>query len=115
MSDQDLIKLGQECMTRFKAIIDSPDWVQISDNPCLVHNLKVEGTVASKGETIVKRSIDDVFDFLKNRRNLMKINDKIKEYAVLYEVPGKDIFVERQVYHGVWPVSERDFVSMVVL
>ena len=59
--------------------------------------------------------MDDVFAFLKDRKNLMKINEKIKEYAVLHEVPGKDIFVERQVYHGIWPVSERDFISMVKL
>ena len=58
MSDGQLINLAQECMTRFKGLVDSPDWVQISNNPCLVHNMQVEGKVASKGETIVKKPID---------------------------------------------------------
>ena len=57
-TDDELVKLGEECLTRFKALITSPDWVQVSDDPCLVHNMQVEGKVASKGETVVKRSID---------------------------------------------------------
>ena len=75
-------------MDRFKKVIESPDWVKISDKPCLVFNMEIDGRVASKGETIVPFPADKVFDFLKVRPNLKKLNPMIKNFNELYKVPG---------------------------
>ena len=73
--------------------------------------MEVNGRVASKGVAVVNYPIDKVFAFLELEESLAKINSQIVEVKVLYE--KKDVFkINYQQYKGIWPVANRDFVSV---
>lgn len=73
--------------------------------------MEIGDRIASKGVATVKFNIEKVVTFLEKPETLKKINSQCLEYRELYVV--KDHFkVNYQQYDGIWPVSNRDFVSV---
>jgi hypothetical protein len=70
------------------------------------------------GVHVVEYNIEKVIDFLNKEESLAKINPMLLEIKVLYQKnneKGEDIFrVNYQQYKGIWPVANRDFVSVAV-
>jgi hypothetical protein len=109
--DDELQKDREEILRRLKELEGATDWKENGTKPCAMFKKQVEGRVASKGIAIVDFNIEKVFEFLHKEESLGKINSQIIEIKVLYE--RKDVFkVNYQQYKGIWPVANRDFVSV---
>lgn len=71
------------------------------------------------GVHVAEFNIEQVIEFLGKEESLGKLNPMIVEIKVLYTKPNEtgdgDIFrVNYQQYKGIWPVANRDFVSVAV-
>jgi hypothetical protein len=67
--------------------------------------------IASKGVATINYGLEKVVDFLSKPETLTLIDEMCLEYREIYSV--KDHFVVGyQQYKGIWPVSNRDFVSV---
>lgn len=75
--------------------------------------MEIGDRVASKGVHICDFSFERVVEFINKEETLAKMNPQIIEIKVLYV--GKGFRVNYQQYKGMWPVSNRDFVSLVVV
>ena len=79
-----------------------------------MYKLGVEKRIATKGIDIASYNIEKVIEFLSKEESLAKMNPQIVEIKVLYE--KKDVFkVNYQQYKGIWPVANRDFVSVGII
>lgn len=75
--------------------------------------MEIEGRIAAKGIAVADYNIQKVVEFLEKEESLPKINPQVVEIKVLYE--KKDAFkVNYQQYKAIWPVANRDFVSVGV-
>lgn len=75
--------------------------------------MDIDGRIAAKGTAVVDYNIEKVVEFLRKEESLAKINPQVVEIKVLYE--KKDVFkVNYQQYKAIWPVANRDFVSIGV-
>ena len=70
------------------------------------------------GVHVAEFNIEKVVEFLGKEESLGKLNPMIVEIKVLHlksDEKGEDLFrVNYQQYKGIWPVANRDFVSVAV-
>ena len=101
-------------MKRLKELEESSAWKESATKPCKQYKMGVEKRIATKGIAIAAYPIDKVCEFLYKEESLAKMNSQIIEIKVLYE--KKDVFkVNYQQYKGIWPVANRDFVSVGII
>lgn len=72
---------------------------------------EIDGRVASKGIDKVKFNIEKVIAFLEKEESLKLINPMLLEIKALHVVENK-FRVNYMQYKGIWPVDNRDFVSV---
>lgn len=109
--DEELKAIAGEILARLQQLETCPDWIANGDKPCAMFKMEVDERVASKGIAKVNFNINKVFAFLEKEDTLKKINPMLLEIKVLHEI--KDVFrVNYMQYKGIWPVSNRDFVSV---
>lgn len=98
-------------MVGLQELETSEKWVANGDKPCALYRMEIGDRIASKGVAIVKFNIEKVVTFLEKEDTLQKLNPDLLEKKTLHAV--KDHFkVLYQQYKAVWPVSNRDFVSV---
>lgn len=95
---------------------NNPKWEEFGTKPCTMLKMTVDGRVASRGEIQVAIPIKELFEKLAVEDNLKKVNPQLKEMAVLHsiDIDGKLARVNYMRYHGIWPVEDRDLVSVAV-
>lgn len=109
--DDQLEQTAQDILKRLKELESSTSWKDNGTKPCQKYKMEVDGRVAAMGVHTAEYNIEKVIAFLEKEESLAKINPQVIEIKVLYE--KKDVFkVNYQQYKGIWPVSNRDFVSV---
>lgn len=116
--DEQLQQAAEDIVKRLKELEESKAWKDNGTKPCQKYKMEINGRIASMGVHVVEYNIEKVIDFLNKEESLAKINPMLVEIKVLYQKnneKGEDIFrVNYQQYKGIWPVSNRDFVSVAV-
>lgn len=115
-SDESLLEQGIQAIELLKAIENNPKWEEFNTKPCLMMKMNLEGRVASRGEIKVAMPLKELFEKLSIEDNLKKINPQLKEIKVLHSVDinGKQARVNYMRYAAMWPVEDRDLVSVAI-
>lgn len=110
-TNEEYVALANTAFKQLDELASDPNWQKNGEKPCDMYKLEVEGRIASKGVAIVNYPLAEVVEFLSKPDTLKKLNPMLLESNILYEVANQ-FKITYYHYKGMWPVSDRDIVSL---
>lgn len=105
--------IAQQAVKRLKELHESKAWIDNGDKGCKMYKCEIGNRIASKGVAKVAYNIEKIVAFLRNEESLKKISSMLKEVKVLKIKEGEGAYrINYMLYAGIWPVDDRDFVSV---